>query len=64
MAGKKLKAPVNIPTEKIHSFKGHPNKVLDNEEMELLTESIKEQGILSPMIVNPLWLVKAVQVIQ
>lgn len=54
MAGKKLKAPVNIPTEKIHSFEGHPYKVLDNEEMELLIESIKEQGILSPIIVRPI----------
>lgn len=52
MASKKLKAPVNIPTEKIHSFEGHPYKVLDNEEMELLTVSIKEQGILSPIIVR------------
>ncbi len=54
MASKKLKAPVNISTEKIHSFEGHPYKVLDNEEMELLTESIKEQGILSPIIVRPI----------
>ena len=54
MASKKLKAPVNIPTEKIHSFGGHPYKVLDNGEMELLTESIKEQGILSPIIVRPI----------
>ncbi len=52
MASKKLKAPVNIPTEKIHSFEGHPYKVLDNEEMALLTESIKEQGLLSPIIVR------------
>ena len=54
MASKKVKAPVNIPTEKIHSFEGHPYKVLDNEEMVLLTESIKEQGILSPIIVRPI----------
>ncbi len=54
MASKKLKAPVNIPTEKIHSFEGHPYKVLDNEEMALLTESIKEQGILFPIIVRPI----------
>ena len=54
MANKKLKAPVNIPPEKIHSFEGHPYKVLDNEEMVLLTESIKEQGILSPIIVRPI----------
>lgn len=54
MASKKLKAPVNIPIEKIHSFEGHPYKVLDNEEMALLIESIKEQGILSPIIVRPI----------
>ena len=54
MASKKLKAPVNIPTEKIHSFEGHPYKVLDNEEMALLIESIKEQRILSPIIVRPI----------
>ena len=54
MVSKKLKAPVNIPTEKIHSFEGHPYKVLDNEEMELLIDSIKEQGILSPIIVRPI----------
>ncbi len=54
MASKKFKAPVNIPTEKIHSFEGHPYKVLDNEEMELLIDSIKEQGILSPIIVRPI----------
>lgn len=54
MASKKLKAPVNIPTEKIHPFEAHPYKVLDNEEMALLTESIKEQGILSPIIVRPI----------
>ncbi len=54
MASKKVKAPVNIPTEKIHSFEGHPYKVLDNEDMALLTESIKEQGILSPIIVRPI----------
>ena len=54
MASKKLKSPVNIPTEKIHSFEGHPYKVLDNEEMALLIESIKEQGILSPIIVRPI----------
>ena len=54
MASKKLKAPVNIPTEKIHSFEGHPYKVLENEEMALLIDSIKEQGILSPIIVRPI----------
>lgn len=54
MANKKLKAPVNIPVEKIHPFKGHPYKVLDNEEMNTLIESIQEQGILSPIHIRPI----------
>ena len=43
-----------IPVEKLHPFEGHPYKVLDNEEMEALTESIHTEGILSPLIVRPL----------
>ena len=54
MANKKLKSAVNIPLEKIRPFEGHPYKVLDNEEMNALIESIQEQGILSPLIVRPL----------
>ncbi len=54
MANKKLKAPVNIPVEKIHPFKGHPYKVLDNEEMNNLIESIQQKGVISPIVVRPL----------
>ncbi|WP_251444930.1 ParB/RepB/Spo0J family partition protein [Vermiculatibacterium agrestimuris] len=43
-----------LPVCQLHAFDGHPYKVLDNEEMAVLTESIKEQGILSPLIVRPL----------
>ena len=48
------KKAANIPIEKLHNFNGHPFKVLDNEEMEILTESIRQQGILSPLIVRPM----------
>ena len=48
------KKAANIPIEKLHTFNGHPFKVLDNEEMEILTESIRQQGILSPLIVRPM----------
>ena len=51
---KKLCSPVAIPIAKLHPFEGHPHKVLDNEEMETLTESIHNEGILSPLIVHPL----------
>ncbi|MBR0349216.1 MAG: ParB/RepB/Spo0J family partition protein [Clostridia bacterium] len=54
MANRKLKSAVNIPLEKIRPFEGHPYKVLDNDEMNALIESIQEQGILSPLIVRPL----------
>ncbi len=54
MANRKLKSAVNIPLEKIRPFEGHPYKVIDDEEMNALIESIQEQGILSPLIVRPL----------
>ena len=43
-----------IATDKLHPFENHPYKVQDNEEMEALAESIKEHGIVSPVIVRPL----------
>ena len=33
-------------------FEGHPYKVIDNEEMDRLVESIKEHGIMTPLIVR------------
>ena len=54
MANKKLKTPVNIPVEKIHPFEGHPYKVLDNDEMNNLIESIQQKGVISPIVVRPL----------
>ena len=41
-----------ISIEKLHSFKDHPFKVIDNEDMEKLTESIKENGIITPLTVR------------
>ena len=43
-----------IPITKLHAFEGHPYKVLDNEEMDSLTESIRENGVLTPVLVRPL----------
>ena len=48
-----MKTPVAIPVSKLHPFERHPYKVLDNEEMNTLIESIQTQGILSPLIVRP-----------
>ena len=43
---------VQIPLGRLHQFPHHPYKVEDNEEMEALTESIREYGILNPLLVR------------
>lgn len=43
-----------IEVEKLKPFKNHPYYVKDDDEMMNLTESIKENGILSPLIVRPI----------
>ena len=42
-----------IEIGRIHSFPNHPFKVLDNDKMESLVDSIRENGILNPVIVRP-----------
>ena len=44
----------NISINQLHPFKDHPYKVLDNDEMNNLIESVQEHGIMSPLIVRPL----------
>ena len=43
-----------ISINQLHPFKDHPYKVLDNDEMNSLIESVQEHGIMSPLIVRPL----------
>ena len=43
-----------ISIDKLHAFENHPYKVQDNEGLEALAGSIKEHGIVSPVIVRPL----------
>ena len=53
---RKLKAnhqPINISVDMILSFLDNPYKVQDNEEMDELVQSIKERGILTPLLVMP-----------
>ena len=47
------KKAANIKVDKLRTFEGHPFKVIDNEDLEALDESIKTQGIISPLIVRP-----------
>ena len=45
--------PINISVDMFLSFADNPYQVLDNEEMDELVQSIKERGILTPLIVMP-----------
>lgn len=45
---------MNIKLEKLRPFEDHPYKVLDDESMTELTESIKEYGLLNRIIVRPI----------
>ncbi len=42
-----------IEIERIHAFPNHPFKVLDDEKMDTLVDSIRENGILNPVIARP-----------
>ncbi|MGI6019341.1 MAG: ParB/RepB/Spo0J family partition protein [Marvinbryantia sp.] len=42
-----------IDIDMIHIFKNHPFKVLDDEKMSDLVESIRINGVLSPVLVRP-----------
>lgn len=44
----KLKKIHEIPLEEIDEFPDHPFKILDDEDMMNLAESIREQGIITP----------------
>lgn len=56
MSAEKTAKPklMNIKLEKLHPFEDHPYKVLDDESMTELVESIKEYGFLNRIIVRPL----------
>lgn len=44
---------LEIEIGRIHAFPNHPFKVLDDEKMDTLVDSIRENGILNPVIVRP-----------
>ena len=46
---------VNISTDKLQAFDGHPFKVEENADMQSLIESIRDNGILTPFIVRPVY---------
>ena len=44
---------MEIEIDKIKSFAGHPFKVIDDEKMQNLIESISESGVLTPVLIRP-----------
>ena len=46
-------AAMDIEIYKITSFADHPFKVVDDEKMQELVESIKVNGVLSPVLIRP-----------
>ena len=45
---------VCLPIDRLYPFVRHPYQVRDDAEMEELSQSIRENGVLSPVIVRPL----------
>lgn len=45
-------AAMDIEIYKISGFKGHPFKVVDDKKMQELVESIKANGVLSPVLIR------------
>ena len=43
----------DIPLNELHPFKNHPFHVYDDEDMQKITDSIREYGVLVPAIVRP-----------
>lgn len=43
-----------VKIKDIHTFKDHPFKVVDDQKMGELVDSIKENGVLSPVLIRPL----------
>lgn len=52
-ADAKLEKVQEISLSELHSFKGHPFKVLDDEAMQKTVESIEQFGVLTPAIARP-----------
>lgn len=50
----KLERVQNIPLNELRPFKNHPFKILNNEEMERMIESIRKVGAITTALARPL----------
>lgn len=55
LCGEDIAAPVNgiemLPIDSVHPFRKHPFRLYEGERLDDMVESIREHGILSPLIV-------------
>ena len=49
----RLENSTEVEIGRIHSFRSHPFKVLDDDRMDELVKSIRENGVLSPVLIRP-----------
>jgi ParB family chromosome partitioning protein len=42
-----------IPLSELHPFPENPYKVLDDEELQAMADSIRDYGVISPLVVRP-----------
>ena len=49
----KLEHIQQVPLSELHAFEGHPFRVVDDDEMQKVVDSVKEFGILTPLIARP-----------
>ena len=43
---------MDIPIAELHAFPGHPFKVIDDDAMQSLSDSIRNRGVLHPIVVR------------
>ena len=48
-----MEGTVDIDVKAIYPFENHPFKVIDDEKMDELVESIQNNGVLTPVLVRP-----------
>ena len=44
---------MEIDIASIHPFTGHPFKVVDDDKMQDLVESVRENGVITPVLIRP-----------
>jgi ParB family chromosome partitioning protein len=51
--GQQAKGGVTLPMDQLHLFKHHPFKLYSEEKMQEMVESIKQNGVIMPILVRP-----------